>query len=71
MTVHIRNHLLVLRFIDSIHFMYSSLSELVNNLKDEYFKFIKPEDSDLKSKQFFPYDYVPNPQSPSIKIIFL
>jgi len=47
---------LTIRFIDSFHFLNSSLDALVSNLKDNQFKF--GLDKELRKKQFFPYEYI-------------
>lgn len=55
MTVKIKNSFVNLRFIDSFHFLPCGLSTLAGNLIN--FQYIKEEFSDLRVKQFFPYEY--------------
>src|SRR5690349_9525703 len=57
LTVHLEK-LIKLRFIDSFHFMNSSLDTLVKNLKNDDFRFICKADNELKIKQIFPYEYI-------------
>ena len=52
-----------LSFVDSFHFLYSSLDSLVNNLSKDDFKYLSQKFDNnvldlLERKGFYPYEYM-------------